>query len=82
MHDGDFQLPTDVEHRCHEFLRIAEVCLLERVSRGWHLRIRRALQTVPWQAVHCDDKDPDANAWLAGLVKSKVKIRTLELVSK
>ena len=80
MQSGGIALPADVEHRCHEFLRIAEVCLLERVSAGWRIRIRRALHTMPWSAVHCDGEDPDVKAWLAGLAKSKVNIRTVELV--
>ena len=74
------KLPTDVEHQVHEFLRVAEVCALQRVSASWRTRIGRALRTLPWKLVYCDGVDLDAHTLLTHLALASVNIRILELV--
>ena len=80
MHGLFLMISTDVEHQVHEFLRVAEVCALQRVSASWRTRIGRALRTLPWKLAYCDGVDIEAHTLLTHLALASVNIRTLELV--
>ena len=74
------KLPADMEHRIHEFLRVAEVCALRRVSHSWHTRTREALQqTYRWDVVHVEGVDAAPHVWLEHVSKAGVNIRSLDL---
>ena len=79
---SDLRLPSEVEHRAHEFLRIAEVCALQGVSSDWHSRTRSALRTrFKWDVTHYEDIDVAAHLWVCHVALAKVNVRSLRLVS-
>ena len=81
-HPSDILL-TEVGHCVHEFLRIANVFALRRVSRTWHQRIGSALRSLPWDVVHCSaGVDIDVHVWLEKLAVALVRVRSIRLVSE
>ena len=78
---GTLPLPRDVEHRIHEFLRIAEVCALKGVSKTWHVQVRDALRhKYMWDLTHIEGVDGAAHIWLEHISKAGVKTRSLRVV--
>ena len=78
---GTLPLPRDVEHRVHEFLRIAEVCALKRVSKTWHVQVRDALRhKYMWDLYHNERVDGATHIWLEHVSKAGIKTRSLRLV--
>lgn len=86
-------ITLDVQWKCHQFLYISEVCLLQRVSSTLQARIRRSLERYPWDAIRRKEKtkwrtwsppdhlrgDHGEIPWLTGLHAANVNIRTLSL---
>ena len=80
------QLPdilfTELKHCVHDFLQIANVFALRRVSRSWHQRIGSALRRLPWHVVHSGaGVDIDAHVWLEKLAVARVRVHSVRLVS-
>lgn len=73
-------LPPEMEHSVHEYLRVGEVCLLTRVAKSWHRRIGQALASTVWDVVHVEGVDVDVHTWLEHLADARVKIRSIQLV--
>ena len=72
--------PSDVEHYYQTFLRITEVCQLAIVSRTFHKRVHVLLRIYPRQEVHCESVDPGPIAWLNGIAKRDINLRSIKVV--
>ena len=78
---GTLPLPRDVEHRVHEFLRIAEVCALKGLSKTWHMQVRDALRhKYAWDVIHIEGVDGATHIWLDHISKAGIKTRSLRVV--
>ena len=74
-------MPSDAEHRVHEFLRIAEVVALKGVSKTWHTQIFHALHhKYLWDVTHIEGVDDVSHVWLEHISKAGVKTRSLRVV--
>ena len=75
------ELGGDVEHRIHEYLRIAEVCALQGVSKCWRTRVSEALRhKYRWDVIHVKGVDAGERQWLEQVAKAGVNVRSLRMV--
>lgn len=78
-------LPQDIEHEIHGYLRIQEVLDLRCVSKAWRDTINGALRNRAWDLTHCNGIDSDDYTWVTRVadivVPQRTKIRSLSLVS-
>ena len=76
------RLPHVMEHACHVYLAIGEVCALQCVSRAWRTRIGIAVrERFRWDVRHREGLDASAALdWLNGICSARVNVRALHLV--
>ena len=75
-------LPQELEHFCHSFLHISEVCALRGVCKSWQNRIDKALRKLPWDISHRSGSavGPAGHFMLEELINANVKIRSVSIV--